>query len=58
MARERNFHPEDCFPMSRSQRITKLAITVSFARGIWTRGGERVTYVEIVKWSSMAEGGH
>jgi hypothetical protein len=58
LARERNFHPEDCFPVSRSQRIAKPPVTVSFARGIWERGFERATYVEIVKWSSMVEGGH
>jgi hypothetical protein len=32
-------------------------LTVSFACDIWVRGCEKASYVEIVKRSSMAEGG-
>jgi hypothetical protein len=54
---ETQLPPEDYFSVSRSQRITKPPLTVSFGRDIRVKGGEKDSYAEIVKCSVMAEGG-
>jgi hypothetical protein len=56
LVRERRVHPEDCFPMSRSQRDGKVSTTLSFMKDMWA-GGERATYKEVFNSIPMTEGG-
>jgi hypothetical protein len=47
---------EDCFPVSRFQKIDSEPTRLSFVQDIWG-GGDRATYAEILKRIPMAEGG-
>jgi hypothetical protein len=47
---------DDCFSVSKSQRIGSAPIRLSFAKDIWG-GGDRATYAEILKRIPMVEGG-
>jgi hypothetical protein len=54
LVREKRVRLEDCYLVSRSQRVGKVSMTLSFARDIWS-GGK--TYKEALNSIPMAEGG-
>jgi hypothetical protein len=55
LLREKRVQPEDCYPVARGQRIEGIPVCLSFSREILARG--KVTYTDMLKRSSMAEGG-
>ena len=57
LVRERNFKPEDCFPVGRADRIDQPATKLSFSRDIWASSSNRSSYADVLKNQSMAEQG-
>jgi hypothetical protein len=57
LVRSREIKPEDCFLVGRHERIVDKPTILSFSRDIWAQGGSRLTFVEALKQSVMAEGG-
>jgi hypothetical protein len=55
LLREKQVRPEECFPVAHGQRIEGILVRLSFARDILARG--KATYADVLKQSSMAEGG-
>jgi hypothetical protein len=55
LLREKRVQPEDCYPAARGQRIEGIPVLLSFSREILARG--KATYADMLKRSSMAEGG-
>jgi hypothetical protein len=55
LLREKRVHPEDCYPVARGQRIEGIPVHLSFSREILANG--KVTYVDMLKISSMVKGG-
>jgi hypothetical protein len=54
--REKRVRLEDCYPVSRSQRVGKVLTTLSFVRDIWS-SGKRASYKEALNSIPMVEGG-
>jgi hypothetical protein len=55
LVRKKKIRVEDCFPVNRAQRIEGSSTRVSFSRDILVQG--KATYADILRRSSMAEGG-
>jgi hypothetical protein len=55
LLRENRVRPEDCFPVSHTQRVEGPLMNLSFSIDILAKG--KVTLTDILKRSAMAEGG-
>jgi hypothetical protein len=55
LLRVKRIHLEDCYPVSRGQRIEGIPRKLSFSRDILAQG--KAMYVDILKRSVMAKGG-